>query len=400
MKKMRLLFLILALFLFSGSADAADWTGTWVNASSGSEFGISQNGQQINAVWTKPSAAASSQAGWKAGDVSFYGTLNGQKMTGKMHFHFPISYQTTCPAQWDWYDDLVLTISSDGNTLQGQTINSTINDYCVVTRNTASPLALTYTRKIEKGDVNGNSKIDLADVILALRISAGISVSQTIYIDADINGDKKIGIEEVIYTMQIISNLRNFTETFSNGTITLTATTTTSENSKIATVTDEHGNVILTSTTTLNKVILHFTGIDGVKELVFSSPLSSLPSDTDTNSAAVYVAGQILSKDSTSRQKRDNPGCDFFPDRPCALRCCSKHDECYDVNKCTKGSWLPFIGSDACDKCNKDAFNCIVTGGDCTTPQNRCYDRQCHQYFDCGVANCTCASPCYIPPVI
>lgn len=158
MKKMRFLFWVAVLFILSGSvAFAADWTGIWVN-SGGSEFSISQNGQQINAVYTKPSVNAAQQAGWKSGDRFFYGTLNGQAMTGKVHTHFPVSYQTLCPAQWDGYSDVVLTMSSDGNTIQGQYVGSVLNSDCSVIMNT-EPSSFILTRKVQCFHVNDDLKM-------------------------------------------------------------------------------------------------------------------------------------------------------------------------------------------------------------------------------------------------
>jgi len=62
---------------------------------------------------------------------------------------------------------------------------------------------------VKKGDVNGSGgDPDLADAIPVLRILAGISVTETINLNADVNGDGKIGIEEVIYILQIVAGLR------------------------------------------------------------------------------------------------------------------------------------------------------------------------------------------------
>jgi len=62
---------------------------------------------------------------------------------------------------------------------------------------------------VKKGDMNGSGgDPDLADAIPVLRILAGISVTETINLNADVNGDGKIGIEEVIYILQIVAGLR------------------------------------------------------------------------------------------------------------------------------------------------------------------------------------------------
>ena len=51
-----------------------------------------------------------------------------------------------------------------------------------------------------KGDVNGSGALDLADVILALQISAGIKPGDTLY-RASLGSAGRIGIEEVIYIL-------------------------------------------------------------------------------------------------------------------------------------------------------------------------------------------------------
>ncbi len=56
----------------------------------------------------------------------------------------------------------------------------------------------------KKGDVNGDSNVDLTDLMLALRILAGYPVTD-IALAADVNGDGKIDMAEVIYIMQTVA---------------------------------------------------------------------------------------------------------------------------------------------------------------------------------------------------
>ena len=73
----------------------------------------------------------------------------------------------------------------------------------------------------------------------------------------------------------------------------------------------------------------------------------------------------------------DNPGCDIVGAIPgweneCRLKCCAKHDQCYDENDCSAWSWLdllnPFACPDSkCDDCNADVVICTLKcfeGGD------------------------------------
>ena len=60
-----------------------------------------------------------------------------------------------------------------------------------------------------KGDVNGDGKIDVADVILAIRVSAGAAADAMVHPSADVNGNGKIGAEEAVYDLQDIAQVRD-----------------------------------------------------------------------------------------------------------------------------------------------------------------------------------------------
>ncbi len=57
------------------------------------------------------------------------------------------------------------------------------------------------------GDLNGDGKIDISDVIIALKILSGLPVDN-LNPKADIDGDGKIGMAEAIYVLQKVSELR------------------------------------------------------------------------------------------------------------------------------------------------------------------------------------------------
>jgi len=57
------------------------------------------------------------------------------------------------------------------------------------------------------GDVNGDTVIDLADGILALKIMAGMD-PEGVHSNADVNGDGRIALQEAIYALQKVSGLR------------------------------------------------------------------------------------------------------------------------------------------------------------------------------------------------
>lgn len=68
------------------------------------------------------------------------------------------------------------------------------------------------TATVLKGDMNGDSAVNLADAILALRAAAGLNPAgiRANYATsgADVNGDGRVGAAEVIYILQYLSGLR------------------------------------------------------------------------------------------------------------------------------------------------------------------------------------------------
>jgi subtilisin family serine protease len=63
-------------------------------------------------------------------------------------------------------------------------------------------------KTVLKGDVNGDSIIDLADAILCLKMMSGKASASEIYTEADVNGDGKIGLAEVLYILQKAAGAR------------------------------------------------------------------------------------------------------------------------------------------------------------------------------------------------
>lgn len=71
--------------------------------------------------------------------------------------------------------------------------------------NLGNRLSKTVTAPISMGDINGDSQVDLTDVLLSLQVVSGIIPTANINAVADVNNDQKIGIEEAIYMMQVVS---------------------------------------------------------------------------------------------------------------------------------------------------------------------------------------------------
>ncbi len=69
-------------------------------------------------------------------------------------------------------------------------------------------IMLTVKPAYEVGDFNGDTQVDLKDVILALKVVTRDSSSQTVYVSTDVNQDGKIDIRDAIYVLQDISGSR------------------------------------------------------------------------------------------------------------------------------------------------------------------------------------------------
>jgi hypothetical protein len=162
------------------------------------------------------------------------------------------------------------------------------------------------------------------------------------------------------------------------------------------------GQTVVQMRTTLNDLTVSFpTQGENVQSVIeFTTPLEGQPSEFALNRLATLIAAETFYVPDESRQ--DSPGCDWFPDTRCTLRCCADHDRCYAENSCSFTSWLPLVGSDACDNCNSLAASCILLGcsvaGIETNPESDvCYDASCRMSYDCPEFNCDCPSPCAAP---
>ncbi len=61
---------------------------------------------------------------------------------------------------------------------------------------------LTIRVNLPKGDINADGKIDLKDAIIALKVTAGLSVNQKIYPAEEPTGDEKIGTDDAIFILK------------------------------------------------------------------------------------------------------------------------------------------------------------------------------------------------------
>ena len=63
---------------------------------------------------------------------------------------------------------------------------------------------LSFTSKWTRGDINGDEKVDLRDLMLALQVSAGLVPAETVHVEGDVNEDGRIGLDEAAYVARLI----------------------------------------------------------------------------------------------------------------------------------------------------------------------------------------------------
>jgi hypothetical protein len=101
-----------------------------------------------------------------------------------------------------------ITITAEGYKPQ------TKSDVVVTDLNAATlNIKMSSTSQAKKGDINGDGDVNLTDLIVVLRVVAGIDASGLVRSDyaesdADVNGDSKVGMDELLYIMQVVAGLR------------------------------------------------------------------------------------------------------------------------------------------------------------------------------------------------
>ena len=62
--------------------------------------------------------------------------------------------------------------------------------------------------KYKIGDLNQDGHTNLADLLIALKVTAGMN-ERLASPDADTDGDKKIGLEEAVHILQVVAGIRD-----------------------------------------------------------------------------------------------------------------------------------------------------------------------------------------------
>lgn len=191
--------------------------------------------------------------------------------------------------------------------------------------------------------------------------------------------------------------------TFTSGGVSIQAKSIESVGMTSTTITHA-GQSYLEMQVTREGVRLIFPRENRIEDFIpFDPPLNQMPSDFATNRLAAYIAGQVYFSGGTGSLP-DNPGCDWFPDTRCTLRCCADHDRCFAANNCGAGSWFPWVGSDACKNCNRLVRDCIIeacwSGSEGDASTDVCFDASCRASYTCpdNPFDCeACPSPCASP---
>lgn len=197
---------------------------------------------------------------------------------------------------------------------------------------------------------------------------------------------------------------------FTNGSVTLDAVTESDGNAQTTKIRSGNETLLQMRTSLPSMQIMFPTESDVPTEIPFDPPLETPPSEYALNRLATMIAGDVFGESgSLSRLqeipdcvRRNRPGCDFFPDARCTLRCCADHDRCYFEHECCATSWLPFLGSAWCKSCNGVVILCIIDtcreGGEGDPNTEVCFDSACGMSYTCPEFNCNCGSPCRWSP--
>ncbi|HEU5321493.1 MAG TPA: hypothetical protein VFX28_11860, partial [Methylomirabilota bacterium] len=142
--------MVLAVLLPAAAAaqPAVELSGVW-RREDGGVVRLSQAGPRVEMVHVEVVPQVRKEFGFDPGDDHVVATLDGRALRGQMHVRLPLAWKTICPEQWDHWSGIELTLSDDGDTLQGrwERIHYT-SQGCTVTRREWLPRAYTRVRQV------------------------------------------------------------------------------------------------------------------------------------------------------------------------------------------------------------------------------------------------------------
>ncbi|MGH7455431.1 MAG: hypothetical protein ACRENG_29020, partial [bacterium] len=110
-----------------------DLSGLWYTGYNGEiVVNVSHDGANLDAVYVEPGKELRNVYGFKPGEPAFRGKISGKEFRGTILTHFPIEFKSRCPGQWIQWKDLKLSLTEDGNTLQGLWIRAWIEEDCTI----------------------------------------------------------------------------------------------------------------------------------------------------------------------------------------------------------------------------------------------------------------------------
>jgi predicted GH43/DUF377 family glycosyl hydrolase len=125
---------------------------------------------------------------WNNRRITYTGEwMNGLTQGTEMSVQIPAGTLKDWSSYWWWIE----------------VIDGTMNSR---TRSQWKPLT-TYGANLTKGDLNGDSKINLTDLVMALQVFSVVTPTPPVQL-SDVNNDNKIGMEEAIYILQKAAEIR------------------------------------------------------------------------------------------------------------------------------------------------------------------------------------------------
>ena len=146
-----------------------------------------------------------------------------------------------------------------------------------------------------RGDVNGDLQVNLADAIVALQISIGMKPAVTLSTASDINADGKIGLAEALHALQAVAGLRHLSSTLAGTLVSVPGTS-------LIAVTDAGGNFAVENVPDrgandwLYDIFVMRDGYQAVRQAVQATTdcnYGNLPIELARNTTVV-VGGQVV----------------------------------------------------------------------------------------------------------
>lgn len=203
----RLFIALAAAFLFAGSAQAQkplSLSGLWVR-DDGGVVRFSQDAQKVRAVHVELAVPIRDVFGFRPGDDHMAGVLDGRTLRGKMYVHLPVEWKPRCPEQWARLADIELTVSADGNAIEGRWKWHQVSDKdCSITRREWQPRRYARLQATPSAGPGHLSVVARGSQLTALRLELILDASGSMW--AKVGARTRIDIAKEVM-VQVIQNL-------------------------------------------------------------------------------------------------------------------------------------------------------------------------------------------------